>query len=131
MRECLLAILVTLPRTLEIPVRLHYLEEYRYAEIARTLGIPEGTVRSDAHSGLLKLRKYLQVQAFLAQQQDVQALLASLLSEHQLSVAHLHLCDNLNLEQIAREMHRELEQVKGDLYRGIEIVWKHIEQQRK
>ena len=43
----------------QAPVALFYLEDYSYPEIAETLGIPLGTVKSRIARGLAQLRKLL------------------------------------------------------------------------
>ena len=53
--------LATLPERQRIAVTLFDLEGYAHAEIAKVLGIPEGTVRSDVFHARRKLRELLEV----------------------------------------------------------------------
>ena len=55
------AALATLPERQRIAVTLFDLEGYAHAEIAKVLGIPEGTVRSDVFHARRKLREALEV----------------------------------------------------------------------
>jgi RNA polymerase sigma-70 factor, ECF subfamily len=58
--EKLTAALATLPERQRLAVVLFDAEGYPQAEIARMLGIPEGTVKSDVFHGRRALRKVLQ-----------------------------------------------------------------------
>lgn len=129
-REVLQDLLTTLPTAFEQPLRMHYLLGRTYVEIAQHMGIPQGTARSNAYSGLRHLHTYLQVKELL-QEKDVLELLPSLLSDQQLSVVRCHFVDNLSFEQIAREHNWRPDQTRGYLYRGIEIIRKHSAQKRK
>jgi RNA polymerase sigma-70 factor (ECF subfamily) len=53
--------LATLPERQRVAVTLFDLEGYAHAEIAKVLGIPEGTVRSDVFHARRKLREALEV----------------------------------------------------------------------
>ena len=55
--------LATLPERQRIAVTLFDLEGYAHAEIAKVLGIPEGTVRSDVFHARRRLREALGVYA--------------------------------------------------------------------
>jgi RNA polymerase sigma factor (sigma-70 family) len=123
-------ILTTLPIALEKPLRMHYLAGKTYVEIAQELGIPQGTARSNAHSGLRNLNNYLQVKELL-KEKDVQELLPSLLSDQQLSAVRCHFFADLSIEQIAHQQGWKPDRTRGYLYRGIEIVVKHVEQKRR
>ncbi len=48
-----------LPETLRLPLVLHVVEGMPYAEIARTLGLPQATVTGRIHRAKLQLRKEL------------------------------------------------------------------------
>lgn len=51
----------TLPERLKTVVLLYYMEDFSLAEIARTAGIPEGTVKSRLHQARRILKKKLEV----------------------------------------------------------------------
>jgi RNA polymerase sigma-70 factor (ECF subfamily) len=42
-----------------MPIVLYYLEEMSYKEIAACLSMPMGTVKTNIHRGLLRLRREL------------------------------------------------------------------------
>lgn len=48
-----------LPETYRLPLVLHYYEELPYHEIAKNLGIKEGTIKSNIHRGKKILRQEL------------------------------------------------------------------------
>ncbi|MCU0611450.1 MAG: RNA polymerase sigma factor [Candidatus Eisenbacteria bacterium] len=48
-----------LPLKYRMPVTLYYLEELSYREIAACLAIPMGTVKTNIHRGLMRLRTVL------------------------------------------------------------------------
>ncbi len=54
------AALDKLPRDLRDTFLLHYLQELNVAEVARTLGVPEGTVKSRLYTARRRLRDLLQ-----------------------------------------------------------------------
>lgn len=56
----LAAALDKLPRDLRDTFLLHYLQELNVAEVARTLGVPEGTVKSRLYTARRRLRDLLQ-----------------------------------------------------------------------
>jgi len=58
MRESFRSVLATLSPKLGEVVRLRFLEELAYEEIAERLGVPEGTVKSRIHRGRAKLRQH-------------------------------------------------------------------------
>lgn len=58
-REALRCALMKLTPEQQEVVRLHEVEELRYAEIAEILGVPEGTVKSRLHHAFLNLRRFL------------------------------------------------------------------------
>ena len=51
--------LANLPSACQIVVRLHYLEEMTFVEIAEALEIPVGTVKSRLAYGLARLRRLM------------------------------------------------------------------------
>lgn len=51
--------LAALPEPLRVAVEMRDLKEYTYDEIARTLGLPDGTVKSRIHRGRLELAREL------------------------------------------------------------------------
>lgn len=55
----LLAALHTLPRDVVLPIVLKHYYGYAYEDIAATMGIPVGTVKSRIHNGMETLRKEL------------------------------------------------------------------------
>ena len=55
----LAAALAELPLTFRVPLVLHEIEGWPYAEVARWLGCREGTVKSRIHRGRLRLRERL------------------------------------------------------------------------
>lgn len=57
--EALLAALARLPDALRATFLLHHVEEVPLAEIAATLAIPEGTVKSRLHAARVRLRQTL------------------------------------------------------------------------
>ena len=59
LRERLRTALVTLPERQRSVLVLHDVEGYKHAEIGQTLGIPEGTARSDLHHARAALRRLL------------------------------------------------------------------------
>ena len=59
-RRELIALLDTLPQRYREVVRLHYLEDLSYQEIAGIFSQPAGTVRVSVHRGLRLLRKSLE-----------------------------------------------------------------------
>ena len=64
------AALAELPERQRIAVTLFDLEGYPHAEIAKTLGIPEGTVRSDVFHARRRLREALGVYAPAADEEE-------------------------------------------------------------
>ncbi len=56
LRATLAAGLARLPDRYRAAVALRYVEELGYAEVAQVLGMPIGTVKSDVHRGLKRLR---------------------------------------------------------------------------
>ncbi len=59
LRQRLSAALVELPERQRAVLVLHDVEGYKHSEIGRTLGIPEGTARSDLHHARAALRRLL------------------------------------------------------------------------
>jgi RNA polymerase sigma-70 factor (ECF subfamily) len=59
LRERLRDALVTLPERQRAVLVLHDVEGYKHGEIGQTLGIPEGTARSDLHHARAALRRLL------------------------------------------------------------------------
>ena len=55
-RERLAALLVALPERYRVPVVLRHVDDLSYAELAETLGRPEGTLKAQVHRGLAMLR---------------------------------------------------------------------------
>jgi len=55
-RRELAGLLASLPERYRVAVVLRHIEELDYAEIAYTLGRPEGTIKSNVHRGLRMLR---------------------------------------------------------------------------
>ncbi len=61
LRERIRAALAQLPERQRIAVALFDLEGYAHAEVAKVLGVPEGTARSDVFHGRRRLRELLKV----------------------------------------------------------------------
>lgn len=59
-RRELLAAIETLPQSYRETVRLYYFEHLRYDEIAEQLQQPLGTVKSNVHRGIKRLRQIVQ-----------------------------------------------------------------------
>jgi len=55
-RDRLAALLVALPERYRVPVVLRHVDDLSYAELAETLGRPEGTLKAQVHRGLAMLR---------------------------------------------------------------------------
>jgi RNA polymerase sigma-70 factor (ECF subfamily) len=53
-------LITTLPERLRAPVLLHYFADFAVADVARLLGRPEGTVKSDLHQARKVLRTALE-----------------------------------------------------------------------
>jgi RNA polymerase sigma-70 factor (ECF subfamily) len=53
-------LITALPERLRISVLLHYYADFSIAEVARALGRPEGTVKSDLHAARALLRSALE-----------------------------------------------------------------------
>jgi RNA polymerase sigma factor (sigma-70 family) len=60
-RERLLETLASLPLHEQVALELYYWEEMSAPEIAETLGVPEGTVRTRIRSARLRLRRKLEL----------------------------------------------------------------------
>jgi len=59
LRERIRTALAALPEPLRVAVEMRDLKEYSYEDIARTLGLPDGTVKSRIHRGRLELAREL------------------------------------------------------------------------
>lgn len=60
-RELLYRCLGTLPDKQRIPLVLHYIEGFKLEEIAESLRIPVGTVKSRLHNGKKRLKEMMEV----------------------------------------------------------------------
>jgi RNA polymerase sigma-70 factor (ECF subfamily) len=63
--EALLSALHRLPAPTRALFLLHYVEETPIAEIAASLGIPEGTVKSRLHTARTKLQTFLKEESYV------------------------------------------------------------------
>lgn len=63
--EILLAALARLPSATRAAFLMHYVEDLSIADVALSLGIPEGTVKSRLHSARSRLRDLLQEESYV------------------------------------------------------------------